>query len=132
MVCGNHVSPISSSLLCLRTYARSVLNCSDGACHVLLSETIGELCSLKGFHLLNHILIHILCVKFGLVTLFVILQTEKENRLIIKLVIIDDMATPDLPLPTNLTVLKRSSLLVLSLMQWPILSSLSSYFIRQI
>ena len=59
----------------------SVLDCGNGASHVLLAEAIGELCSLKRFHLLNHILIHTLSVKFGLIAFFVILNKENKDRL---------------------------------------------------
>ena len=62
----------------------SVLNRGDGASHVLLAEAISKLCSLKRLHLLNHILIHTLSVKFGLIAFFVILN-EKLKRLRIKL-----------------------------------------------
>ena len=68
----------------------SVLDCGNGASHVLLAEAIGELCSLKRFHLLNHILIHTLSVKFGLIAFFVILN-GKLKRLTIEL---DSRSTP--------------------------------------
>ena len=75
MVAGSVLAGIAAKSLLIK----SVLDRGNGASHVLLAEAICELCSLKRFHLLNHILIHTLCVKFGLVAFFVILNRNRAK-----------------------------------------------------